>query len=356
MIKTRNYEIDFWKFVFSICIVIYHARQFQYIGDPVIFAYGNLLVDFFFVVSGYLMIAKISDKKKSQNIGKDTWKFIISKLKPIYPYILLSFIFGLTLKMIFLTYDISYYYNSFFEVLQLQMFGILNSRQIYQTVNGASWYISAMLFVFLIIYPIALKYKKTFTPLIAPISIFVLCFYINFNNIDIFDPLAVTKFLPNGLFRAFLSINIGCVTYELALLMRKIKFNNFSKKLFTVLEFIMVIIIFRFIQYGLMGFTNLIIPFIFGIFVLIIFSNISYINRLFYSKKWQLFSKFGFVMYLNNVYIRDILKMSEIVSYKYNLIGLISFCIIISIISLLIVDLLNKFIDKKKIKKMFLSK
>ena len=89
--KIRNYEIDFWKFVFSICIVIYHAWQFQYTGDPVIFGYGNLLVEFFFVVSGYLMIAKIYNKKKSQNIGKDTWNFIVSKLNSLFSRLSISF-------------------------------------------------------------------------------------------------------------------------------------------------------------------------------------------------------------------------------------------------------------------------
>lgn len=354
--KTRNYEIDFWKFVFSICIVIYHAWQFQYTGDPIIFGYGNLLVEFFFVVSGYLMISKIYNKRKSQNIGKDTWKFLISKLKPIFPYILLAFIIGLILKSIYLDNDIHYLNNSIVEILQLQMFGLLNTSQMYLTVNTATWYISAMLFVFLVIYPIALKYKKTFTRIIAPISIFVLCFYITSNNIYIYDPLMITKFLPNGLFRAFLSINIGCATYELVLILRKIKFNTFSKILFTLLQVFLILLIFNIIQNGFLGLPILTIPFIFGLFILIMFSNLSYINKLFYSENWQLFSKFGFVMYLNHVYIRDILAKVEVVNYKYNLLRLICFGLIISVLSLLIIDVLSKFVEKNKdkIRKLFL--
>ena len=49
-------------------------------------------------------------------------------------HILLAFIIGLTLRIIFLPYNISYYYNSIIEVLQLQMFGILNSSQMYHMI------------------------------------------------------------------------------------------------------------------------------------------------------------------------------------------------------------------------------
>ena len=354
--KTRNYEIDFWKFIFSICIVVYHAWKFQYEGDPILFGYGNLLVEFFFVVSGYLMIAKIYNKNKSQNIGKDTWKFIISKLKPIYPYILLAFIIGLVIKLFYLDNDIYYINHSIFEIFQVQMFGILNTNQMYLTVNSVTWYISAMLFVFLVIYPIALKYKKTFTRIIAPISIFVLCFYITSNNIYIYDPLPITEFFPNGLFRAFLGINVGCAIYELVLILKKIKFNTFSKILFTLLQICIILLIFNIIQNGFLNLPILTIPFIFGLFILIIFSNLSYINKLFYSENWQLFSKFGFVMYLNHIYIRDILVNVEEVNYKYNLLRLINISLIISIISLLIIDLFNKFTNKNKIKNIFITK
>lgn len=345
--KNRNYEIDFWKFIFSICIVIYHAWQFQYPGETIIFRYGNLLVDFFFVVSGFLMVLKIYNKKKPLNIGKDTWNFIIYKLKPIYKYILLAFIFGLVLKIIFLPHNIFYYSNSIFEVLQIQMWGILNTNQLYQTVNSAAWYISAMLFVFLIIYPLAVKYKKTFTTLIAPISIFVLCFYITANDIYIYDPFTITNFIPNGLIRAFLSMNIGCTIYELVLLLKKIKFNTFSKILFTFFEVLIIIMTFIFAQNGFLNFSNLIIPFAFGIFVLIIFSENSYIGKLFTNKVWQFFSKFGFVMYLNNVYIRDILKVGTLQNYEYNLFRLMFLCIIISMVSLLIIYISEKIIEKK---------
>jgi hypothetical protein len=301
------------------------------------------------------MIAKIYNKKKSQNVGKDTWNFLISKLKPIYPYILLAFVIGLILKSVYLDNDIHYLNNSIVEILQLQMFGILNTSQMYLTVNTATWYISAMLFVFLVIYPLALKYKKTFTRIISPIFIFVLCFYITANNIYIYDPLLITKFLPNGLFRAFLGINIGCTMYELVLILKKIKFNTFSKILFTLLQLFLIVLILNIIQNGFLGLPILTIPFIFGLFILIIFSNLSYINKLFYSENWQLFSKFGFVMYLNHVYIRDILAKVEIVNYKYNLLRLMSFTLIISVVSLLIIDVIYKIVNKNKdkIKKIF---
>lgn len=43
----RNYEVDFWKFVFCIVIVIHHSCFFLD-QEEVIFLKGSLSVEFFF--------------------------------------------------------------------------------------------------------------------------------------------------------------------------------------------------------------------------------------------------------------------------------------------------------------------
>lgn len=50
-----NPEIDFWKFVFAIVIFLYHSQKFEVTSGVSFFRRGYLAVEFFFIVSGYLM-------------------------------------------------------------------------------------------------------------------------------------------------------------------------------------------------------------------------------------------------------------------------------------------------------------
>jgi peptidoglycan/LPS O-acetylase OafA/YrhL len=63
--KQENYFIDFLRFVFSVCIVFYHSWMFAGEFGKGIFNYGYLAVDFYFIVTGYLMINSMS--KSLQN-------------------------------------------------------------------------------------------------------------------------------------------------------------------------------------------------------------------------------------------------------------------------------------------------
>ncbi len=51
-------------------------------------------VEFFFLVSGYLMAMKIYNKKEEiGDLGKETLSFIINKINSIFPYHFFSFLF-----------------------------------------------------------------------------------------------------------------------------------------------------------------------------------------------------------------------------------------------------------------------
>ena len=65
--KSKNYEIDFVKFLFAIGIFVYHSMYLDAVnGNPKIFAKGYLGVEFFFMVSGYFMAASISKAQSNQ--------------------------------------------------------------------------------------------------------------------------------------------------------------------------------------------------------------------------------------------------------------------------------------------------
>ena len=89
MTKKRNGEIDLLRFIFSSMIVIHHYNasfNFNILEN------GYIAVEFFFLLSGYLMaqsaykITSKKDKLESSEIADSTWSFIIKKVKAFYPY------------------------------------------------------------------------------------------------------------------------------------------------------------------------------------------------------------------------------------------------------------------------------
>ena len=54
--EGQNYFIDFLRFVFSVGILLYHSWSFTGEFGKGLFNAGYLGVDFFFIVTGYLMI------------------------------------------------------------------------------------------------------------------------------------------------------------------------------------------------------------------------------------------------------------------------------------------------------------
>ena len=53
--SERNGTIDFFKFIFFVMIMIYHGRILEPDRDNWIFCDGFIGVEFFFMVSGYMM-------------------------------------------------------------------------------------------------------------------------------------------------------------------------------------------------------------------------------------------------------------------------------------------------------------
>ena len=65
--SKKNGAIDFWKFAFSIMIVLFHSYYFANNEDGAIFREGRIAVEFFFIVSGFFMAKSAVSKPKLQS-------------------------------------------------------------------------------------------------------------------------------------------------------------------------------------------------------------------------------------------------------------------------------------------------
>ena len=154
--KKRNGKIDFLKFLFAIIVLIHHTRYV--VGDEnSLFLGGSLAVEFYFLVSGYLMMAGIQKmKERPVSLGAETGAFLLKKYKSFCPEIIISYIFAFAVTYIGgKTGFFKLLATSFSDVLLLGMTGLR-----IKPVNGAIWYLSSMLLAMAILYPLVRKFGK----------------------------------------------------------------------------------------------------------------------------------------------------------------------------------------------------
>ena len=222
MEKKRNGEIDVLRFIIATILVIYHLCQIfklKYVNR------GNIGVEFFFVVSGYLMAAhakrvltKAPTLPSGTEIANETWKFIGGKVKSYFKY----FLFALIMQTILI--DGMLKHITFTALCRKLLTAI---PALTQTVIGlnysssvlylsGSWYLSAMIIAMFLLYPLLLKKYESATKYYFPlISMFVLGYlYTKYGECSIWEKWDVICF--TGILRGLSEVALGGFLFEVA--------------------------------------------------------------------------------------------------------------------------------------------
>lgn len=301
----RNYEIEFWRFAFTIFICLYHFRNACY-GNTNLFAGGYIAVEFFFIVSGFLLISSYENKNSDFDKEKNKpLEYTIHRIFKLYPHYLFSFI----VLFIFITIKsgnsfkdvIKRIMNSIWEILMFQMSGVQINMD--DLVNAQTWYISVLIIIGYVIYFLLENYKKTFIQLIAPFSIILIySFYSrNIGHLDVWG--GFTMGISLGLLRGFAGMSIGCISYIIVKRLKECSFKKQIYNLFNAIQllcFLFVVIFAIFKNHTQKDFI-LIIP----LFVAITtsFINCGLINKILSNKILDMLGKISYPMFLNHMFI-----------------------------------------------------
>ena len=207
----RNSSIDYLKFLFSVIVLLYHYGLW--------FDGGYIVVEGFFMITGFLMMAALYRKKDAPDLSPaGTFNFVFRKYKAIFLPLLFSAASG------YLIYELLIFENTLkvalkdaamllFEVVPLQMAGFEGFWA-----TGVSWYLSAMLLAIAILHPIAKRGPERFAYTVCPtLTLLVyglLCF--NYHQLDV-NAHWLLGVLNGGVLRAMAGIAAGCFLYALAL-------------------------------------------------------------------------------------------------------------------------------------------
>lgn len=128
---------------------------------------GQIGVEFFFLVSGCMMMASGLRTSYTEGMGKGTFSFIKHKISRLLPHYYLAWLLSFIVMHIgvdSIKAVLSDGVNSIWELLFLTQTGLSGYRA-----NDVTWYISAMLIVMCLIYPFVYKYREEFPYFAIPV-------------------------------------------------------------------------------------------------------------------------------------------------------------------------------------------
>ena len=265
------------RILFTFYVLLLHSAYISN-GNDAMFAGGWLGVEFFFLVSGYLMAAsedKLPEFSLGKNqLGKETIYFISKKILNLLPYFTFALIVNFVvwylpnnLSNISLTRAISGTLNYIggFTI------GFHNNDFFYL---GYSWYISAMILAMYVLYPLLRKNRDVFYCILAPlITLFGLGFYAHF-----YGTLGYVSsnqyLLSSGLIRGIFEIALGCCCYKICKIVKNIKFTKLASHIMSIVLILLIYLVsYRIIYWGNSSIIDFILLFIIALCIILAFSD-----------------------------------------------------------------------------------
>ncbi len=165
-VKISKYNsITFWKILFTFAIVIFHyAKNYKDFEETYSINMGwRIAVEFFFIVSGFLLAHKC--RKSEMNALRYTLHRYIRLFPEYFISLLIMTVIRIYNDRYTLKMTLIYLLNMTDDILMLNAAAIS-----YVNINGALWYLSAMLISGYFIYWFYRKNSEFFVQVTAPAS------------------------------------------------------------------------------------------------------------------------------------------------------------------------------------------
>lgn len=207
MKKNSDNMIYIWRIVFTNMIACFHFGNVYHIAEDLGMLNGwYISVEFFFIVSGFLLYRQCKNNKYATNV-----EYIKDKYFNIYPTYIICFAIMFMVKT---AQDPStraiYFFDSFWEIAGLHCIGLERG---WDYINGTSWYISALFICGFFLYFMLQNYEKFTVHFLVPLCIMVFYswFYRNGAILD-FHIVDMSGFYINGaLMRGVAGMGLGVI-------------------------------------------------------------------------------------------------------------------------------------------------
>lgn len=336
----RNISLDFFRGIMALAVTLGHFFYWNNQSDKMPLSF-ILAVDFFLVLSGFVITASVFKKEKF-----NTYQFIQNRyfrLVPVYFF------------CVFVTLIPQYFLSENFvrpnslDILRILVIGEMlpmnHLRFIYFEPLGISYTISAEFWVGIILFPIIWTIKKYCHSLLFPFLIVIIIFTFlkivndspNFMNIHY--ELAY-PFIPYGVIRCLLDYSLGVlayIIYEQKNVEMTEQKNNSMATTFQIFFLAICCSLYCKIDYNRVH--EFIFPFICSFFIISLARQRGLIFNLFNNRFGQFMGDISYPIYLIHPLFINIFQWSDLEFNYKNSIFYIILCIIASY-------LIHKFIEK----------
>lgn len=309
MVKKRNYELDFWKFVSAIFVILFHSHTI-FDGEKTVLLNGYLTVGLFYIITGFLFASSVYRDTRPfdvNTIGKETWQFICKKTKGFLYYYIFGFA-GTFIADCFATngdkINLQRFPGYFADFLLLRETGMP-----FEGVMGANWYLSSMLIALFILYPVFRYKKQIFSHIASPIIAVVLFGYMFMRT----ESLAIPPAESAGLFtshtlQAISQICMGVTAFAISEELRNRKCSKLEKTLLSLVDIFCIVSAFILIIYGKKVSMQPCIVFLFFVFVCVSGSQQAYVTDIFKKRPCAFLGKLSLSVYLSHSIVRSSVK------------------------------------------------
>ncbi len=350
-VKQRNYELDFFKLVFSIFVFTAHTIYItpNTISDSPLFGtLGFTAVFYFFIVSGMMMLNSRSQPESSGKAGESALNFVFRRIRNIIDKYWIALAFSIASYI--------YIYNEGFvkpllksipEILLLEESGVYSFVS-----NGPTWYISAL---FIAMLPLAYVMKRNrdfYVNIFAPVTAILLYGYMY--NVQPFGGNTFNGLCMYSLIRAVLGLCFGAVSWKLSQYLAE-KVTTVAAKILTTIAEIILYTVFFVSVFKYSGDTYITYCFmlLLPIAIAITFSGTSYVGLIFKFKWMKCFAPWSLAIYLtHNTAKRIAVTKFSSESFETKLIVTIVATIILSIL-LFLAEKCIRLIWVKKLRAVF---
>lgn len=254
--NKRNGKIELMRFVFAIVIFFFHTSADDMIdgmntGSDIFsfFRHGNMGVEFFFLVSGYLLAASAYKLKNENSISKNTFVFTYKKITAFFGFHIVAWIFAEISWFVLNRPEDSHAFWQDFVMTLPSLFLIQKTgfKAIDPTV--VEWYLSVLIVCSFVLFALVLRFKKNFTRIAAPVLGILLVGALCRSTGDIsgvFD-YVLNDSVSKAMVRGFSEMCLGIFSYEIVQYVKNLNVSKCAARVMSAVEIGAYLIVFYYI-------------------------------------------------------------------------------------------------------------
>lgn len=302
--RQRNGIVECWRLLFTWFVLMLHSAYVSN-GADAMFKGGWIGVEFFFLLSGYLMAKQESTLIPADGpttVGRDTLRFILQKIKRLMPYYTFALIINFIVWSIpfggFSRRYVGRAISGLLNYIFAYSAGFRNEDFFYL---GYSWYISAMVLSMLLLFPLLRRNRTMFYCVYAPlITVFGMgLFAFLYRKLGY-----VTSggwVLSNGILRASFNLCLGCLSYALSEKLKQYQFTRLGAHLLSVVLLLGTVIgSYRIIFLQADHINDFLLVLLFALMIAIAFSEKSSISFSFRPSVGNLIGNFSYAVFITS--------------------------------------------------------